>query len=180
VDVSTDVDHCGECGNDCDDGETCVSGDCVPLMCGGGELACDGACVDPSSDRQNCGGCGDDCFGGEVCSSGQCTCTGGSCASVGNDGRVVGGSCGDVNPCDAGSTCLGEGGGGDGDFPGGTCSTTCQATADCPDGSACVQVDGDPQCVLTCDGEDSCRNNYDCEGRDNVGSDGETRVCMGD
>lgn len=176
VDPSSDVDNCGECGRDCDRGESCISGQCQALECADGEVACDGECVAVASDPNNCGRCGVTCFDGEVCTSGQCTCDdpSGPCGDVGNDGRVVGGACEqDQNLCAEGSTCaMGD------NFRGGTCTTECQANSDCPDQTACVDIDGGT-CLLRCDADGTCRDGYECRGRDAVRGD-EVRVCIAD
>ncbi len=174
ADLSTDANHCGDCGNDCNNNETCVSGVCEALMCGPGLVACRNDCVDLSIDAAHCGACGDACFGGETCQSGQCICAAGSaCALVGNEGTVVGGACDTNTVCDAGSTCLGGQ-----DFPGGTCSKTCLTSADCPGATECISVNGEGSCLLACDQNDQCRQNYECRRRDLMGGGGEARICM--
>ncbi len=42
--------------------------------CGGGEVLCDGVCVDTQSDPWNCGQCGTGCATGLSCQQGQCAC----------------------------------------------------------------------------------------------------------
>ena len=88
VDLQSDRDNCGSCGNDCETGESCQLGDCVeacapacdPIVeqCVGGECQCregldpcGGACVDRQTDPQHCGSCNMDC-GAEVCQDGDC------------------------------------------------------------------------------------------------------------
>ena len=71
VDLESDLEHCGSCGNACtDEGATCVAGQCT---C---PLDCSGTCVDPQTDPANCGGCGNDCgrAHGVSCVNGQCNC----------------------------------------------------------------------------------------------------------
>lgn len=58
VDTKTDVDHCGQCDNDCPDGVDCQDGACD---CGNGKIGCSGQCVDPNIDEANCGECGNEC-----------------------------------------------------------------------------------------------------------------------
>ncbi len=177
VDLSTDVEHCGDCGNDCNNNETCVSGVCQGLTCEGGEVACQGACVDVSADERNCGGCQDSCFGGELCQSGQCVCNGGTCADIGNDGRIVGGACSVANTCSVGSECLTD----PDQFPDGMCSLSCQTTADCPDATLCVRINNDGRCLLACDQDGMCRGGYECRDED-LFADGqnEVQVCIAD
>ena len=50
----------------CQNGNTCVSGDC---QCSG--TTCGGSCVNTQIDSSNCGSCSHSCIGG-TCSSGQC------------------------------------------------------------------------------------------------------------
>lgn len=56
VDPSTDVDHCGTCGE----------------SCGWEEECCDGECADLDEDPDHCGDCGVECDGGESCLDGSC------------------------------------------------------------------------------------------------------------
>ncbi|MBN9164187.1 MAG: hypothetical protein J0I07_24700 [Myxococcales bacterium] len=58
VDVLVDPNNCGACGKVCPGGQPCVKGKCA---CPPGQLACNGACVDPNRDDENCGGCGNAC-----------------------------------------------------------------------------------------------------------------------
>lgn len=70
LDVSFDMDHCGECNNRCTRGEmTCMMGEC---LCLGDALMCDGACHDPQTSRAHCGTCGNACSTAEACVSGSC------------------------------------------------------------------------------------------------------------
>lgn len=56
VDVSTDRQNCGKCGNKCKYSEIC----------------CGGRCVNPSNDRTHCGKCNNQCGKGSLCSYGFC------------------------------------------------------------------------------------------------------------
>ncbi len=85
VEVSTDPNNCGACGNKCAPGQFCRnymgSNQCV---CGPGETACGDIvseyglfdCVDVMTDAKNCGGCGHACpsapNANAVCRSGIC------------------------------------------------------------------------------------------------------------
>ena len=53
TDLSTNVDHCGGCGQACAKGESCVGGLCTPNC--GGLTNCSGSCRDLQSDAANCG-----------------------------------------------------------------------------------------------------------------------------
>lgn len=93
VDTTIDRRHCGDCNVACEDGETCVDGECVPecesgltaqnVCCPAGEVpcgdsCCDGTCcgnecVDTQTDPTNCGACGSTCDERtETCFDGQC------------------------------------------------------------------------------------------------------------
>lgn len=91
VDVRTDRNHCGGCGEVCGAGLVCQEGACgttpmdggagddagdaaMPSGCRLGEALCGDICVRPSDDDANCGGCGVVCDG--VCANGFCS---GSC-----------------------------------------------------------------------------------------------------
>ncbi|RLB52439.1 MAG: hypothetical protein DRJ42_14905 [Deltaproteobacteria bacterium] len=105
VDIYTDIDHCGACGNFCEGDEYCEGGTCIDPGpgCASPRTTCGDSCVDTRSDLGHCGGCYNSCDGGEACRSGSCvsTCTP-SCggAECGDDG--CGGSCGG---CGSGETC---------------------------------------------------------------------------
>ncbi len=178
VDLSTNFEHCGECGEDCGSGEECISGVCVDKDCDQGFLACGGECVDVSQDPNFCGRCDRQCFAGEDCVSGQCVCPPGQsdCEAVSNVGEVVGGPCEGNNQCSPDSICVeGE------SFPDGTCTIECNDHADCPDQTACVEEgEGGGLCLLLCNSDSDCREDYDCEDVDNASGDGESYVCMDD
>lgn len=95
VDLDSDVDNCGVCGNQCSTSEFCQAGQCLPYnACGGmsslagepgeacdncGTWECDGAnavsCqdqVDLDNDVDNCGACGNQCSGDAYCEAGEC------------------------------------------------------------------------------------------------------------
>ena len=56
VDLTTNLNDCGACGN----------------VCPGEQDCCNGTCTDTSTDVTNCGDCGVVCDAGEVCCSGNC------------------------------------------------------------------------------------------------------------
>jgi hypothetical protein len=99
--------NCGECltgvPGACPEGHYCrVDGECTPGCetdddCGGGDVCCDGACVDTSSDPASCGACGRGCDANEGCCDGACTsfvalsdC--GACGNVCGDGAFCDGT----------------------------------------------------------------------------------------
>ena len=45
VNPETDTQHCGNCGNQCESGELCKAGSCVP-PCSGGQVVCGAGCVE--------------------------------------------------------------------------------------------------------------------------------------
>jgi len=58
IDVFSDAENCGACGNACPAGVRCIRGGCG---CPIGELDCDGECIAPGSDDANCKTCGNAC-----------------------------------------------------------------------------------------------------------------------
>lgn len=92
VDLRSTNDHCGSCGNACEDGFDCVDGECACRfdtdtdpqncgacgnVCGDGAACVDGACVcpfDTRTDPQNCGACGNACPDRHTCAGGTCVC----------------------------------------------------------------------------------------------------------
>jgi hypothetical protein len=96
VDLSSDGEHCGSCGNSCGPEGLCQGGSCVP--CPEGEAACGAACADLSSDPSHCGACGHACttdrpnavpvclqgLCGEACAPGADLCPAG-CVDLSSD-----------------------------------------------------------------------------------------------
>jgi hypothetical protein len=111
VDTDIDRDHCGRCGNQCGDEQSCEDGMCTGDMCPG--TICDGVCVDTSTDPNNCGACGTICDDG-TCEGGDCVpgclppttmCPGGGCVDLLTDPKNCG-QCGKV--CDTGTCDMGQ------------------------------------------------------------------------
>jgi hypothetical protein len=108
VELLSDANHCGECGNACPAGVGCVAGEC---LCGPGTELCGDACVNTSSDPDNCGACGEPCSPDQVCSAG--TCVGGcdpgltQCGGACVDTQTNDAHCGDCDsPCAGGLSCV--------------------------------------------------------------------------
>jgi hypothetical protein len=97
-------------------------------------------------------------------------------SDVGQEGKVVGGSCttsnGPSGTCADGSKCVV-----DADFPGGSCVKDCTAQTDCPDGAACIQENGGI-CVLECADAGDCRDGYHCVEKSTLDPAGSAKVCI--
>lgn len=81
VDLATNTQNCGVCGNACGAGEICAAGECL-LDCPRGQTSCpvygdagvQNRCVVLTTDPQNCGVCGLTCAASTPnCQSGVCT-----------------------------------------------------------------------------------------------------------
>lgn len=137
VDVLSNPNNCGACGNECAPGTPCIVGQCG---CPSGLLLCDGKCIDPRSDDLNCGTCGNICFPpadacdpvqpntGYGCRAGTCmkkctsnaadcnndmeqtTCAGDGCEVIGLDTEENCGACG-IKCTKPGERCVDEGNG---------------------------------------------------------------------
>lgn len=95
VNVDTDHENCGSCGNACMVSEVCSAGVCAPL-CTPPLVFCAGQCVDITSDDANCNGCGNACGAAAACilntTSGLGECVGqavGHVVVVGHDLSVL-------------------------------------------------------------------------------------------
>ncbi|MBN1607734.1 MAG: glucosylceramidase [Polyangiaceae bacterium] len=108
VNLQTDSQNCGICGQACSVGQSCQAGVCA---CAAGFTPCPAGCVDTMSDSSNCGTCDMACAGGQVCSQGTCSSTGctdgltqcgASCVDT-NKSTLYCGNC--FTQCQAGQTC---------------------------------------------------------------------------
>jgi hypothetical protein len=155
TDTMTNPLHCGECGNACGLGESCVDGTCE-TVCEEGFTDCGGTCVDTDASRGHCGSCGNTCASGEVCVDGTCELScGGSTETLCGDACVDLSSnplhCGACdNACAAGEVCSG-----------GSCVLSCGGSTPTRCGDACVDTDTNP---LHCGGCDAaCADSEACE-----------------
>jgi hypothetical protein len=84
----------------------------------------------------------------------------------------IGSPCAEDQQCDLGSCLLTRG---EGVFPGGYCSSPCDAITDpCPAGASCVGVqDGD--CFKICTDQSQCRQGYACKSGP---GGGEPKICF--
>lgn len=71
VDLHSEPDHCGECGQACVDGLECVRGRCIN-ECELRAERCDGGCVDLASSPFHCGACDRACASSQICRDGTC------------------------------------------------------------------------------------------------------------
>jgi hypothetical protein len=145
VNLPTDGQNCGRCGNVCPEFATCRQGACA---CNAGLTSCGGSCVNINTDVNNCGSCGRKCPSGPPNSTPVCVSTGSthtcswecvkgytrcgnSCVDLTGDSSNCG-SCG--KSCSTGQKCCG-----------GSCTTTaadpknCGSCGNaCPAGTSCV------------------------------------------
>ena len=134
VDMTTDANNCGMCGNTCTNLETCRKSVC---SCVPGFYRCGSKCVSLSDDFANCGQCGKQCPNGKVCLGARCvaacagptTNCGGSCVNTLTDSRFCGGC---NNACRGLQICIN-----------GTCGCG-NGLTECPPGSGtCVDTRSD-------------------------------------
>ena len=181
VDLSTDVNNCGQCGNVCQvmkGTPACLppGGICGIQVCDPGYGDCDEqyttGCEAKLNTIQNCYNCGSTCTGGKECLAGGCGCPTGKtdCLTLCADTQSDPGNCGACgNVCDAGQVCAQ-----------GQCSSECSvATTECEGacvdvstdadncgacGTKCSAVMGSAKCASGLCGITSCTDGYgDCD-----------------
>lgn len=175
VDVNSDFQNCGSCGNACPSDQVCSHGSCA-TVCGGGSVRCGNNCLDLTSDPNNCGSCGNKCAGGQVCSKSTCAltcqsgltdCTGACVDLTSNDLNCN--ACG--NACADGTQCVAS-----------TCQATCQAGwSSCEVGDSgtttCIDTTDDPNNCGGCNVK--CQNGYFCSPPGDGGPPGCGLNCAG-
>jgi hypothetical protein len=154
IDVLSDHENCGACGNRCEAAANCYAGGCM-LECPAGMENCDGSCVDVAASHDHCGACSSPCEAVEVCSAGSCTlecpagktqCSG-ACIDTYTDAGNCGG-CGNVCILGVHATAV--------ECVGGRCRLTCEAGWEDADPAI-------PGCESGCEGGGT----ETCDGRDN-------------
>jgi hypothetical protein len=120
-DVKFNNKHCGEHGNECTGGTSCIDGHCACLN----SHDCNGGCVDINCDINHCGACDVKCSPNQICINGVCTCP--------NNNNACGAAC---TACPAGQYCDGTG----------TCICQGSSTA-CGTGESCSTCVPPQQCI---------------------------------
>ncbi len=176
VNLDTDDDHCGGCGDACTtdiDGAiaSCNDGNCTVGCVESGHTYCEDEelCVNFDTDDDHCGGCGNECGSNEVCGGGTCVCAsgytecGGQCVHTDSHPDHCGGcdqDCLDIEVCSSGSceeNCPGgyEACGGScvntdtSSDHCGSCGNDCSGDANICDGGGCVECVSDGDCPNT-------------------------------
>lgn len=131
VDLETDPENCGACGNAVDPSGSCVGGQ--PTCNGAALTNCAGACVDTDSDANNCGACGKTCgiplFAPGTCRQGRCVTEKTSTTAKSCDSVCAPAACYDAN-ADYDTTNFSSPGCSDGEWPLDSCSTVPAQTMD--------------------------------------------------
>lgn len=144
VDTDTDVQHCGDCEDACEDRDhsspTCEDGACG-IACDDTWLDCDGrqrnGCEASAEDPDSCGDCSTQCEAGEHA---EATCDAGECGFACDEGW---GDCDDdaANGCETDLTTLTDCG---------ACGMACEEPAEKVEVS-CVASGGSAECVYECE-----------------------------
>lgn len=91
--------------------------------------------------------------------------------------RAVGARCESADDCD--DRCLADRG--TGNWPGGFCTTSCEASGDCPGAATCADVEGGV-CLFRCEHDPDCDflgNGWGCDEVDLRGGGIKVKVCRG-
>jgi hypothetical protein len=141
VDLQTDHDNCGECGNTCSWDLRCLAGSCSCMA-----TVCGSICVKVDENPENCGACGNACADNQWCDHGSCTsvCEGTICDRwctdlTTNDGAcgACGHACGSAESCQSGvCVCTGT-------MCGSVCVDLSSSATNC---GTCGQLCGPGQC----------------------------------
>ena len=160
VNLQTDAQNCGGCGNRCGGGVACEGGACQPpanTQCPNGQTRCGGQCVDTGSNEAHCGGCSQQCQGDLTCVVGACVCASAGETKCGNscvDTRTDEDHCGRCgNACSPGQHCSNSACAPDDDL-------SCVFDADCDAKGIGLQCQGN-RCVCRTAGEGFCRRRSD-------------------
>lgn len=94
--------------------------------------------------------------------------------STSSGAAAIGESCRNDADCETSKCSAGS------DFPGGTCTTQCESSWDCPEGFSCTSVSGAGLCLQKCNQTQDCRDEYECERKSAYYSFRSVRVCFGD
>jgi hypothetical protein len=143
VDLESDRNNCGACGNSCAWDSECVAGECI---CPGTATACGDICVELNDNPKNCGACGNVCGADQWCDGGACTgvCDGTICDGWCTNLMTSEGACGACGvQCGPNETCNGGVCECDGAICGATCVDLDSSPTDC---GSCGNACGDDEC----------------------------------
>jgi hypothetical protein len=143
VDLGSDRDNCGACGNSCAWDSECVAGEC---SCPGTAAACGDICVELDDNPKNCGACGNVCGADQWCDGGTCTgvCEGTICDGWCTNLMTNEGACGACGvECGPAESCHGGVCECDGAICGATCVDLDTSATDC---GSCGNVCGGDEC----------------------------------
>jgi hypothetical protein len=141
VDLETDRNNCGGCGNHCAWNSQCVAGACTCTA-----TTCGNICVKLDENPKNCGACGNVCAANQWCDQGTCTavCAGTICDSwctntMTNEDAcgACGNKCGAAESCESGiCVCAGA-------MCGSACVDVSSSASNC---GACGHACGETEC----------------------------------